>query len=317
MTPKTAIYYDPIFLAHDTGNHPENHHRLEAIVKKLKSSSFHSRLEWVKPEPATPTQVEIVHSPHYVRWLEERILLGAHYLDADTVVCHESWEAALTAAGELIGAARAVAEGKYKNAFCAVRPPGHHAEAGRAMGFCLINNVAVGARTVQREMGLDKVAVIDFDVHHGNGTQHIFYDDPSVFYVSTHLWPHYPGTGSEDETGEGAGKGTTLNIPMTQGDGDEAFAEKFDKVIVPAVLKFRPEMIFISAGFDGHKNDPLGGLALTEAGFAAITRKIAQLADDLGHGRVVSALEGGYDLPALAASVGAHVGELVKAGKKE
>jgi len=308
---KTAIYYDPIFLAHDTGDHPENYNRLTAIVEKLKSAPFHKSIAWPKPAPASITQAEYAHTPSYMRWLEERILSGAHYLDADTIVSTQSFDAALMAAGAVICATREVINGNYKNAFCAVRPPGHHAEAFRAMGFCLLNNVAIGARFAQLEMGLKKVAIVDFDVHHGNGTQHIFYEDPSVLYISTHLWPHYPGTGSEDETGEEAALGTNMNICMKSGDGDEKFIEVFGGRIIPALRKFGPEIIFVSAGFDAHVNDPLGGLALTETGYAAITRMIADAAVELCQGRLISSLEGGYNLRALAASVEAHVGELV------
>jgi acetoin utilization deacetylase AcuC-like enzyme len=311
MKPKTAILYDPVFLAHDTGNHPENFRRLEVIVEALEKAPFRDRLVWVKPVPATPTQVEMVHSTPYVRYLEESILSGAHYLDADTVVCNDSWSAALMAAGAVITAVKGVAEGLYRNAFCAVRPPGHHAEISKAMGFCLFNNVAIGAKYARSVLHMKKAAIIDFDVHHGNGTQNVFYDDPSVFYVSLHLWPHYPGTGAEDETGSGPAVGFNLNIPMSHGMGDEEYLERMDNAVIPALRGFAPDIILVSAGFDAHVDDPLGGAALTERGYAEMTRRIVGLARDLGHDRVVSVLEGGYNLQALAKSVTAHVAELV------
>jgi acetoin utilization deacetylase AcuC-like enzyme len=311
MKPKTAILYDPVFLRHDTGNHPENFRRLEVIVEALEKAPFRDGLIWVKPVPATPTQVEMVHSTAYVRYVEEDILSGAHHLDADTVVCMDSWEAALTAAGAVITAVKGVSDGLYKNAFCAVRPPGHHAEISKAMGFCLLNNVAIGAKYARSSLYMKKVAIIDFDVHHGNGTQNVFYADPSVFYVSLHLWPHYPGTGSADETGSGYAVGFNLNIPMSHGMGDAEYLERMDNAVIPALLKFAPDIILVSAGFDAHADDPLGGAALTEIGYAEMTRRIVALAHDLGHDRVVSVLEGGYNLQALAKSVTAHVAELV------
>jgi acetoin utilization deacetylase AcuC-like enzyme len=310
MKPKTAILYDPVFLAHDTGNHPENFRRLEVIVEALENAPFRDRLVWVKPVPATPMQVEMVHATAYVRYLEEAILSGAHHLDADTVVCLDSWDAALTAAGAVITAVKGVSEGLYKNAFCAVRPPGHHAEISKAMGFCLLNNVAIGAKYARSALHMKKAAIIDFDVHHGNGTQNVFYADPSVFYVSLHLWPHYPGTGSADETGSGLAAGCNLNIPMSAGMGDAEYLERMDNAVIPALREFSPDIILVSAGFDAHADDPLGGASLTEIGFAEMTRRIVTLAHELGHDRVVSVLEGGYNLQALAISVTAHVAEL-------
>ena len=312
MKHKTAILYDPVFLAHDTGNHPENYRRLEVIVEALNTAPFRDKLVWVKPVPATPTQVEMVHATPYVRQLEEAILSGKHYLDADTLVSHDSWEAALTAVGAVITAVKGVSEGTYKNAFCAVRPPGHHAEISRAMGFCLFNNVAIGAKYARSALHMKKVAIIDFDVHHGNGTQNIFYADPTVFYVSLHLWPHYPGTGAANETGSGSATGFNLNIPMSEGMGDVEYLERMDNAVIPALREFAPEIILVSAGFDAHVDDPLGGAALTEIGFAEMTRRIMGLAHELGHDRVVSVLEGGYNLHALALSVTAHVAELAR-----
>jgi len=295
--------YDPVFLKHDTGAHPENPERLRAIVARLKSSSFADKLEWVTPELATPQQLEFAHTPEYIRYIEQSALTGVRYLDMDTVICPDSWEAALTAAGALITAIRGVVGKKYQNAFCVVRPPGHHAEAARAMGFCLFNNVAIGARLAQRELDMGSVAIVDFDVHHGNGTQNAFYEDPTVFYVSLHQWPHYPGTGKESETGAGAAVGTNMNFPLEAGDGDEKALKIFDEHIIPTLRKYSPDLVIVSAGFDGHRDDLLGGLEFTEKGFAGMMRRLLDLADDLGHGRVVAALEGGYNLESLAVSV--------------
>ena len=309
---RTGILYDSIFLLHDTREHPEHPDRLRVISRALAEAPFAHQLEWEKPAPATRAQIEAVHTHDYVRWLEERILSGADALDIDTPVCRESWDAAVMAAGAVISAVNGVYEGRYATAFCPVRPPGHHAEPARAMGFCLLNNVAIAARHAATGRGARRVAIVDFDVHHGNGTQKAFYNDPSVLYVSTHQAHHYPGTGWADERGAGAGEGANLNLPLESGAGDREFLGLFDSTIIPTIRKFAPELILVSAGFDGHRDDPLGGMDLTEQGFAGMTAMLVALARELGHGRVVSALEGGYNLAALARSVAAHVGELAR-----
>lgn len=309
---RTGIIYDSIFLLHDTGDHPEHPDRLRVITRALAEAPFANQLEWEKPQPATIRQIEAVHAHDYVRWLEERILSGAGALDMDTPVCHESWDAAVMAAGAAVSAVNGVYEGRYATAFCAVRPPGHHAEPGRAMGFCLLNNIAIAARHAVNGRGARRVAIVDFDVHHGNGTQKAFYEDPAVLYISTHQIHHYPGTGWPEERGAGAGEGTNLNLPLEAGAGDREFIALFDATIIPTLRKFAPELILVSAGFDGHRDDPLGGMDLTERGYAGMTAMLVALARELGHGRVVSALEGGYNLEALAKSVVAHVGELAR-----
>jgi acetoin utilization deacetylase AcuC-like enzyme len=304
---RIAIYYDDIFLAHDTGGHPENRRRLESITSKLKSSNLSDRLVWLKPQTATTEQLALIHDPSHINNIEESCISGAGAMDMDTIICHDSWSAALHAAGAAIGAVELVLSGDYPSAFCAVRPPGHHAERHKAMGFCLFNNVAIAARHSIQNMGLDRVAIVDFDVHHGNGTQNAFYNDPSVYFISLHQRYHYPGTGWEAERGEGAGEGTNLNFPVDGGTGDSEYIEIFEEQIIPTLKKYSPEMILISAGFDGHRDDPLGGVELTEAGYASMTTMLKSLADELGHGRVVSLLEGGYNLNALADSVEAHL----------
>jgi len=308
---KTAIFYDPIFLEHDTGGHPENANRLRSIVEKLKLSSFAKELEWITPQPALVSTIELVHPLEHIRSVEARIKNGVSHLDADTIVCPASWEAAITAVGAMDQAVTGVITGKFKNAFCAVRPPGHHAEPNKSMGFCIFNNAAIGAK-IAIGLGAARVAIIDFDVHHGNGTQAAFYSDPSVFFVSTHQELIYPGTGYENEIGAKNGTGTNLNVPMSTGAGDTAFLSVFDETIIPPLKKFAPELIIISAGFDAHEADPLAGLSLTTTGFAGITEKIMGLANEICDGRVVSTLEGGYNLSALSDSVKAHVGEMVK-----
>ncbi len=308
---KTAIFYNPVFLEHNTGGHPENADRLKSIVDKLKSSSFAKGLEWIIPQPALISTIELVHPVEHIRSIEERIKDGVAYLDADTIVCPASWEAAITAVGAIDQAVAGVMTGKFKNAFCAVRPPGHHAEPNKSMGFCIFNNAAIGAKAAIGQ-GASRVAIVDFDVHHGNGTQAAFYDDPSLFFVSTHQEFIYPGTGHESETGAKKGAGTNMNVPLQAGAGDAAFLSVFDETIIPALRKFAPEFIIISAGFDAHEADPLAGLSLTTTGFAGITGKIIELANEICEGRVASTLEGGYNLSALADSVKAHVGEMLK-----
>jgi len=256
--------------------------------------------------------IDAVHAPGYREALHRAVPpQGIRYLDADTGLSPGSWPAALTAAGGMLSAVDAVMSGRVTNAFCAVRPPGHHAESGRGMGFCLFNNVAIAARYLQRHHNIGKVAIVDWDVHHGNGTQEIFYGDPTVLYVSTHQHPLYPGTGSEAETGKEAGKGFTLNFPMPAGRDDDDYAAVFVKSIIPALKVFGPDFILISAGFDAHRDDPLAGMNVTEAGFGEFTRLVRQVADLSAHGRIVSCLEGGYNLPALARSVQFHLTALL------
>jgi acetoin utilization deacetylase AcuC-like enzyme len=228
-------------------------------------------------------------------------------LDPDTGVSPGSWRAALLSAGGALLACDAVLAGKARSAFVCTRPPGHHAEAGRAMGFCLFNNIAVAARHLQRAHGLGRILIVDWDVHHGNGTQHMFETDPTVFYFSTHQFPFYPGTGSARETGSGRGAGFTLNYPMPAGSGDAEYIEVFQSVLCPEIDRVQPEAILISAGFDAHRDDPLAGMSLTEKGYAALTSILREAAGRHCDGRIISLLEGGYDLQALAAAVEAHL----------
>jgi len=291
-------------LDHDPGPmHPESPARLHAVLAALDGRAG-SGLARQEAPPASVDQIARVHSRTYVERLLRAVPTAGHVgLDADTVMSPGSGEAALRAAGAVVAAVDAVAAGEARNAFCAVRPPGHHAEAGRAMGFCLFNNVAVGAAHARAAHGLKRVAVMDFDVHHGNGTQHMFEDDAELFYASTHQWPLYPGTGAAEETGVG----NICNVPLAPMAGSREFRAAMTRVILPALRDFQPDMLLISAGFDAHVADPLASLRFTEADYEWATAALADVAATCCGGRVVSTLEGGYDLEALAASAVAHV----------
>jgi acetoin utilization deacetylase AcuC-like enzyme len=305
---------DPRFLEHLTGPaHPERPERLGAITARVSESGLGSDLTPIAAAPAGVPWISEVHDAAYVERVRRACERGSPVLDSmDTGISERSYEAALLAAGAGLAAADAVASGRVGAAFAAVRPPGHHALRDAAMGFCLFNNAAVVARYLQRRHALGKVFIVDWDVHHGNGTQAAFYEDPTVFYFSIHQWPFYPGTGSARERGEGPGEGSTLNAPMPAGSGDDDYRRVFDQQLLPALRSFRPDAVVVSAGFDAHRDDPLAGMRLTEAGFASLTRTVLEAAGDLCRGRLVSLLEGGYDLDALAASVEAHLGALLR-----
>jgi acetoin utilization deacetylase AcuC-like enzyme len=302
---KTAFVYDDIFLRHEMPDmHPESQYRLKGIVSKLKGSDVWDKLLHLEPEKASDDELHMVHDSPYIETVKN---YGSGYLDPDTYMSNGTYEAALYAAGSPVTAVKKCLDGEIQRAFCAVRPPGHHAEADRAMGFCIFNNVAVGARAAQK-LGYSKVFIVDFDVHHGNGTQHIFYDDPTVFYFSTHQYPYYPGTGDSDETGSGKGKGFTCNIPMRHGLGDKEMHEAYHTKLHELVAKFSPDIMFVSSGYDIHRNDPLAGLAVTDDGIVDIVRGI------LGAKKGIPAifcLEGGYNVEALSNSVLATARELL------
>jgi len=311
----TGFVYHPDYLKHDMGaGHPESPERLRAIVARLEQNGVMPRLVRIEPVAAADEWVTQVHKPSYVVALKQHApASGRVMLDADTSMSPGSLPAAYLAAGGVLAAADAVMAGRVDNAFCAVRPPGHHAEHDRAMGFCLFNNVAIAARYFQRKHGLARVLIVDWDVHHGNGTQHSFYDDPSVLFFSTHQYPHYPGTGGASEIGSGKGEGATINVPMEAGDGDGDYLAVFQKVLVPAADAFKPDVVIISAGFDAHRDDPLASMGLTESGYAELTRIVAGIARRHSRGRILSSLEGGYNLQALSASVERHVLALLDA----
>ncbi|MFC1909639.1 histone deacetylase, partial [Chloroflexota bacterium] len=300
---KTGYVYDPIYLKHDTGNHVENALRLEAIVSHLEQSGLTEKLTAINPRPATVEELSLVHQEQHIRYVEEVTERGGGWLDGDTVTSSGSYQAALYASGGVIAAMEAVINGEVDNTFALVRPPGHHATARRAMGFCLFNNVAVAAKNALDKFGLKRIVVIDFDVHHGNGTQEIFYNNPNVLYLSTHLSPFYPGTGSIDENGSGEARGSTVNVPLPAGCGDIEYAQVFEQIIVPVTVRFQPQFILVSAGYDPHWADELALMQVSVTGFARMVTTITELADKLCGGRLVVSLEGGYNLTALAASV--------------
>jgi acetoin utilization deacetylase AcuC-like enzyme/formylglycine-generating enzyme required for sulfatase activity len=306
---QVGLVYGDVYLEHDTGpSHPERPARLEAIVARLKAAGLFDELTLIPPRPAATEWITAVHSPQYV----ERVKTGCEkeigWLDShDTPISARSYEVALEAAGGVLAAVDAVMEGKARSAFCAVRPPGHHALPDRAMGFCLFNNVAIAARYLQKKHHVAKVLIVDWDVHHGNGTQAVFYDDPTVFYFSVHRHPFYPGTGSAAEKGEADGLGFTRNVPLPAGSGDEDYQRVFDELLTPAAIDFAPDFVLVSAGFDAHENDPLGGMRVSSEQYGRLTRSVREIADKCCGGRIVSVLEGGYDLHGLAESVEAHL----------
>jgi acetoin utilization deacetylase AcuC-like enzyme len=307
----TLVFTHPACLEHDPGEfHPESPSRLRAVLAALRTPEF-AALEWREAPSAETDDIARVHPAGFVEAMLAAVPAeGYAGVDADTILSPGSGEAALRAAGAVVAAIDAVIRGEAANAFCAVRPPGHHAEPDRAMGFCLFNNVAIGAARARAVHGLERVAVIDFDVHHGNGTQAMFERNPELFYASTHQWPLYPGTGSERERGI---DGNVVNAPLPPGAGSAEFRRAFERVILPALDAFAPEIVLISAGFDAHRDDPLASLNLVEADYEWATAEMCKLAAKHAKGRVVSALEGGYDLGALAASAAAHVRALMAA----
>ena len=312
---KTAIIHHPIYEKHDTGpGHPETPLRYEIIINALKSDeSLWNSLAEITPEQASKGLIQAAHTPKHFKTVEHAFGDGLDRLDADTVISMKSFDASLFAAGGACAGVDAVMRGEARNAFAAVRPPGHHATAERAMGFCLFNNVAVAARYAQNKYKeIDRIAVIDWDVHHGNGTQGIFYDDPTVFFFSMHQYPWYPGTGSRGETGHGRGLGATLNVPVKAYTPAEEQKRSFEAAIEEISTKIRPDLIFISAGFDAHLMDPLGQLRLEDPDFALITSTVKQWADEVCDGRIVSCLEGGYNLETLGQTVASHVAELAR-----
>jgi acetoin utilization deacetylase AcuC-like enzyme len=310
----TAIVHHPIYREHETGEgHPERPERYEVVMEALRGDEkLWPELLELQAGAATRGAVQACHTPQHYKTIERVVSEGTGYLDSDTIVSMRSMDAALTAAGGVCRAVDAVMKGEATNAFLPVRPPGHHATAERAMGFCLFNNVAIGVRYAQTHAEIERVAVVDWDVHHGNGTQGIFYDDPSVFFFSMHQYPWYPGTGARGETGVGRGRGYTLNIPVRAATRAREQRSMLDAALEEMSARFKPDLIFISAGFDAHESDPLGQLLLTDEDFTLMTRAVKQWAASACNGRVISCLEGGYNLGTLGGTVRSHVRELMK-----
>lgn len=304
-----ALYYDPIFLEHDTGRHPENAGRLRAL-EPLVDAAADQHVVRPKWDPATWDRLTRVHERGYVEALEQFAATGGGQAEADTVVSRRSLEAARMAAGAVADGVTRVLRGETSAALCLVRPPGHHALADQPMGFCLLNNVAVGAQVAVAEMGLDRVLIVDWDVHHGNGTQATFWEDPRVGFFSSHRHPFYPGTGDADETGSGEGLGTTRNLPIRFGTSRREILARITGELEKFADRMQPQLVLISAGFDAHRADPIGSLGLESEDFATLTRAVREIAAEHCQGRIVSVLEGGYNPQALAESVEAHRREL-------
>ncbi|MEX0776336.1 MAG: histone deacetylase [Phycisphaeraceae bacterium] len=309
MKPVTALMYDPISKAHDTGpGHPERPSRCDAVIDALQQGCLYDQMLRIEAREAEMDELVRCHDKDYLAQAQREIESGREALSTgDTMVCPATWQATIMASGGVMNAVDAVMAGRADNAFCVVRPPGHHAMPAVGMGFCVVNHVAVAARYAQRKHGVDRVLIADWDVHHGNGTQDIFYDDGSVFFFSTHQSPWYPGTGAADEHGKGKGRGTTLNCPMLAGSGRHQVLGAFLERLVPAMQEFQPELVLISAGFDSRIDDPLGRFMLTDDDFVELTKVLRYIANDYAGGRMISVLEGGYSLDGLASAAAAHV----------
>jgi acetoin utilization deacetylase AcuC-like enzyme len=303
MPSSTGILFDERFLDHDDPGHPENARRLRAILALLGRTNILTELTAIQGRAASDGEIMAVHRRALMEQLQILAYEGGGSIDGDTYVTSDSWTAVTLAAGAVLRATEAVVQGEVPNAFALVRPPGHHATPSRAMGFCLINHVAIAVRHAIDTLGVKRIAIIDWDTHHGNGTQDAFYDDAEVLYCSSHTWPLFPGTGAWREMGAGAGHGTTLNVPLPYYTGDEDFVRVYDNIILPAVARFEPDLIVVSAGYDCHWADPLAPMNVSVAGYAAIAEKVYNLAARICAGRLVCALEGGYDLRATPACV--------------
>ena len=308
----TVVIYDDIYLKHDTGpNHPENSARIINTIKHLRSANCWQKLDIKKPRAATVTEVSAIHSTSQIEQVAEIARSGGEYLDPDTYVSSDSYEAALNAAGAPLTAIDLIMDKKADNAFCLVRPPGHHATPEKGMGFCLFNNVAIAAKYIQSRYSLDRIVIIDWDVHHGNGTQDAFYDDPSVMYFSMHRYPFYPGTGAEEETGKDSGSGFTINIPLSYNTEPQEYLKFFEEILEKRIKPFKPQFILISSGFDAYRLDPISGLSLEASDYNKLTKLTQNVAKDCCDGRIVSCLEGGYHLLDLPKCIEEHLNGLM------
>lgn len=301
------LYTDPVFLQHATGKHPESAERLRSITGHLKTTNLPARFESGKTAAATVDQLSRVHSAGHIERVRDFAQDGGGRIEADTVVSRKSFDVALRAAGTACNAVDRVLAGDHTGACCLTRPPGHHALADDPMGFCLFNNVAIAARQAVDAHQLHRVLIVDWDVHHGNGTQDIFYDDPEIFFLSAHRFPFYPGSGTREETGTGKGIGTIFNLPVEYGTARRRYLSEFEQLLTDCARRCQPELVLISAGFDAHRLDPIGSLDLETEDFETLTRMVLSVADEYCKGRCVSLLEGGYNVQALAESVEAHL----------
>src|SRR5574337_437948 len=309
----TLLIYDDIFLQHDTGfGHPENVRRLENTVRYLKESKLWEQLRVERPRAASVEEIALIHPQTYIETIKKIADTGGGWLDGDTVVSTASYDAAVHAAGAPLTAIDLIMKGEEKNAFCLVRPPGHHGTPTRGMGFCLFNNVAIAAKYIQSRYRLEKIFIVDWDVHHGNGTQDAFYSDPTVLYFSMHRYPFYPGSGRREEDGQGKGKGFNINMPISADIMPKEYTKLFMDVMERSVTQFLPQFIIISAGFDTYKKDPIGGLNLEVEDFGILTKIVAKSAERYCNGRIVSCLEGGYHLSDLPLCIEAHLKALLR-----
>ena len=314
MPSQTGIVKDYRYLKHETGHyHPESPRRLESIYKMLEAADMKGRFAEIAPRLASEEEIETIHLPSYYHMVAATAGKSHSYLDPDTETSPESFEVAKLAVGGFLNTVDSVVKGEVKNAFAFVRPPGHHAEANRAAGFCLFNNVAIGAMHAIKKHGMKRVFIVDWDLHHGNGTQHSFYEDSRVLYFSTHQYPYYPGTGSVQEIGRGEGQGYTVNVPLRTGPGDAEYLKIFQKILKPVALEFKPDIVMLSAGFDIYFQDPLGGMQVTPQGFGRLTRVLMDVADTCCGGRFVITLEGGYHIEGLTQSIQVVLNEMVGA----
>jgi len=310
---KTAVVVDREYLKHDPGDgHPERPERI-GILLELAEQLDREKFDVLPPKPAARTDIESCHGPDYVALVESTSKINRYALDGDTITSRDSFSIGLLAVGGFLRLLDSIAAGEHRNGFALVRPPGHHALTDRGMGFCLFNTIAIGAEHLKRDYGAKRILIMDWDVHHGNGTQDRFYDDPQVLFISTHQFPYYPGTGAINEVGTGAGEGFTVNVPLPAGCGDDEYQHVFDEIVLPSIDRFEPDWVLVSAGFDPHRRDPLGGMAVTEVGFAAMAEMLLQTAERYAGGNIAFLLEGGYDLAALRGSV-ATVLETIRKG---
>lgn len=307
----TGIVFDTIFLKHDQSGHPENAKRLESIISRLKEKRLIDKVTQLKSRIAEIDEIAICHTKEYVEYANEFCEKGGGYLDPDTYSNKNSFMAAATAVGSSVDLTKAVIKGELKNGFALLRPPGHHALANRSMGFCLFGNIAIATKIVLSQPGINKVAIVDIDVHHGNGTQALIGDDPKILFISSHQYPFYPGTGSIREIGTGAAEGTIINIPLQAGVGDNGFKLVYEKVVIPSLEKFKPDIILVSAGYDAHWDDPLANLNLSLTGYNWISRELIKSAERICAGKIIFFLEGGYNLNVLKEGVANTIRALI------